>query len=67
MFTVVQHAETQSRAAIRTRTLTFQAEPPAETAGRRRKRQPIDVVLPAGHPLLLTMGEALFVYIQNPR
>jgi hypothetical protein len=68
MFTVVQHAETRSRAAIRTRTLTFEAEPPANAArSGKAKRQPIDVVLPAGQPLLLTLGEALLVYIQPPR
>ena len=68
IFTVVQHAETRSRAAIRTRPLTFEAEAPPESGrGRRTKKQPMDVVLPAGHPLMLTLGDTLRVYIPNAR
>ena len=69
VFTVVQHAESGSRAAIRTRKLAFEAEAPAEPARGRRapKRQPIDVVLPAGHPLVLTLAEPLVVYIPTGR
>lgn len=68
VFTVVQHAETRSRAAIRTRPLTFEAEPPADTPrDRKAKKQPIDVQLPAGHPLLLTLADTLVVYIPAAR
>ena len=69
VFTVVQHAETRSRAAIRTRSLIFEAEPPAEPARGRRpsKKQPIDVVLPAGHSLMLTLADTLVVHIPVSR
>jgi hypothetical protein len=69
VFTVVQHAETRSRAAIRTRPLTFEAEdPPASGRGQRSpKKQPIDLVLPSGNPLLLTLADSLVVHIPAPR
>ncbi len=69
VFTVVLHADTQSRAAIRTRPLAFEAAAPAETAAGKRtpKKQPIDLVLPAGHPLLLTLADPLVVYIPTAR
>jgi hypothetical protein len=69
IFTVVQHAETRSRAAIRTRTLTIDADPPAAgpTGRRPSKPQPIDVVLNAGHPLTLTLSEPLLVYVAPAR
>lgn len=68
VFTVVQHADTRSRAAIRTRPLMFEAEAPAETArGRKAKKQPIDVVLPAGHHLMLTLADTLVVHIPHAR
>ena len=69
VFTVVQHAETRSRAAIRTRPLMFEAEPPADTARGKRtsKKQPIDVALPAGHPLMPALSDTLLVYIPNAR
>ena len=68
VFTVVQHAETRSRAAIRTRPLRFEADLPEQTpGGRKPKRQPIDVVLPAGHPLMPTLSDALLVYLPVAR
>ena len=69
VFTVVQHAETGSRAAIRTRAAAFIAEAPAGpgAAKRTKKPQPIDVTLPAGHPLVLTLAESLLVYIRPAR
>ena len=69
VFTVVQHADTRSRAAIRTRPLTFEAELPADTARGKRtpKKQPIDVVLAAGHSLMLTLADTLVVYIPTGR
>jgi len=69
VFTVVQHAQTRSRAAIRTRPLTFEAEAPPENEGGKRtpKKQPINLVLPAGHPLLLTLTDPLVVYIPPAR
>jgi hypothetical protein len=69
VFTVVQHAQTQSRAAIRTRPLMFEAEVPPETGREKRtpKKQPIDLVLPAGAPLLLTLADTLVVYIPPAR
>jgi hypothetical protein len=69
VFTVVQHAQTQSRAAIRTRPMMFEAEtPPEDGRGKRTpKKQPIDLVLPAGNPLLLTLSDTLVVYIPPAR
>jgi hypothetical protein len=69
VFTVVQHAQTRSRAAIRTRPLMFEAEVPPETGREKRtpKKQPIDLVLPAGAPLLLTLADTLVVYIPPAR
>jgi hypothetical protein len=68
-FTVVQHADTRSRAAIRTRPSSFEAEPPPEPARGRRpsKKQPIDVVVPAGHALMLTLADTLVVYVPTSR
>ena len=68
VFTVVLHADTGSRAAIRTRPLAFEAAAPPETAGGKRpKKQPIDLVLPSGHPLLLTLADPLVVFIPTAR
>jgi hypothetical protein len=69
VFTVVQHAETRSRAAIRTRPMTFEAELPPDTGRGRKapKKQPIDVQLPAGHSLLLTLADTLVVHIPTAR
>jgi len=68
MFTVVQHAETRSRAAIQSRPLTFEAQMPAENAVVRAvKRQPIDVTLPAGHPIAVVLSEPLLVYLPTAR
>jgi len=69
VFTVVQHAQTQSRAAIRTRPMMFEAEtPPEDGRGKRTpKKQPIDLVLPAGNPLLLALSDTLVVYIPPAR
>jgi hypothetical protein len=64
-FAVVQHAHTRSRAAIRTLTVTIAAEDPeAPPQSRRRSRaQPVDLALPAGHMLVLTLADPLIVYI----
>jgi len=68
MFTVVQHADTHSRAAIETRALAFVAEaPPENGVVRAVKRQPIDVVLEAGRPIAVVLSEPLLVYLQNSR
>ena len=69
VFTVVQHAQTGSRASIRTRPLLFEAEAPPETGRGKRtaKKQPIDLVLPAGNPLLLTLTDTLVVYLPVTR
>jgi hypothetical protein len=69
VFSVVQHAQTRSRAAIRTRPLAFEAEvPPDAGRGKRTpKKQPIDVVVPSGTPLLLTLADTLVVYIPTAR
>jgi len=69
IFTVVQHAQTGSRASIRTRPLLFEAEAPPETGRGKRtpKKQPIDIVLPAGNPLLLTLTDTLVVYLPTAR
>jgi hypothetical protein len=64
-FAVVQHAVTHSRAAIRTYSLTIEAQRPEGVSDSRRRSsgEPIDVVLPAGHPLLLTLADPLVVFI----
>ena len=64
-FAVVQHAESRSRAPFRTRPTVFEAQAPVETPEARRgaKRQPIDLVLPAGHPLRLTLDAPVVVAI----
>jgi hypothetical protein len=64
-FAVVQHAESRSRAPFRTRPLAFEAQPPVDPPAARRgaKRQPIDLVLPAGHPLRLTLDAPIVVAI----
>lgn len=69
VFTVVQHAETRSRAAIRTRPLAFEADLPADTGrgSKGAKKQPIDVVLPAGHPIAASLAEPLVVAIPTGR
>lgn len=69
VFTVVQHAQSGSRAAIRTRPLMFEAEAPPETGRGKRtaKNQLIDLVLPAGNPLLLTLADTLVVRIPTAR
>ena len=69
VFSVVLHAQTGSRAAIRTRPLTFEAEVPPETGRGKRtaKKQPVDLVLPSGTPLLLTLADTLVVYIPTAR
>lgn len=67
-FAVVQHGETGSRAPFRTQTLSFAADPPEPSATKRApKRQPIDVVLPVGHPLQVTLREPLIVAIPKAR
>lgn len=67
-FNVVQHVETRSRATLRTRTLFFEAEMPAETPGRRNaRRQPVDVVVSVDQVLVLTLAEPLLVYIPVSR
>jgi hypothetical protein len=67
-FAIVQHAVTKSRAAIRTRRITIEAQPPEQPADSRRasKRQPIELMLPAGHPLQLTLADPLVVFIPAP-
>ena len=63
-FAVVQHAVTESRAAIRTLTVTIAAEDPeAPPQSRRRRAEPVDLALPAGHMLVLTLADPLIVYI----
>jgi len=67
-FAVVQHGETGSRAPFRTQTVSIAAEPPAPaTTKRAPKRQPVDVVLPAGYPLDVALREPLIVAIPKAR
>ena len=63
VFAVVQHDESSSRAAIRTRALAFEAQPPVDAAAPKAKVQPIDATVPAGHPLHLILAEPLLVLI----
>ena len=67
-FAVVLHAQTGSRAPFVTRSISVEAQPPAEPAGKRRARaQPIDVRLPAGRPLHVTLAQPLVVAIPKSR
>ena len=68
VFTVVQHAETRSRAAIQTRPLAFEAQAPSDpSAIRAMKRQPIDIDLQAGHPIAVVLSEPLVVFLPTAR
>lgn len=64
-FAVVQHALTKSRAAIKTRRVTIEAQLPQRAADSRRRsrEQPVDLILAAGRPLELTLAEPLLVYL----
>jgi hypothetical protein len=68
-FAVVQHGESGSRASFRTRQIAIEAEPPVPPVKARRapKTPPTDVVLPAGHPLQVTLDEPLVVGIPKAR
>ena len=61
---MIEHAETGSRASIETRIITryaTMADPVA--AGRAAAKRPVDVQLPAGEPLTVTLAEPLIVRI----
>ena len=67
VFSVALHAETRSRATIRTHQVAFEAQTPPELAGTRRAdKTPIDVVVPAGSTLRLTLAAPLVVAIPIP-
>jgi len=68
-FAVVQHAQTGSRAAFVSRSISVEAQPPAEPAGKKRgaRSQPTDVLLAAGHPLHVTLAQPLVVAIPKSR
>jgi hypothetical protein len=68
-FAIARHAESGSRAPFPTQAITIHAQLPAVPAGTRRtsRVQPIDVVLPAGHPLRVTLSEPLVVAIPKGR
>ncbi|HEX4566955.1 MAG TPA: hypothetical protein VH138_10005 [Vicinamibacterales bacterium] len=68
-FAVVQHAQTGSRAAFVSRSISVEAQPPAEPAGKRRgaRPQPTDVLLAAGHQLQVTLAQPLVVAIPKIR
>jgi hypothetical protein len=64
-FAFVQHAETRSRAAIRTLPVTMAAEDSAVApqSAKRPRAQPVHVAPPAGQMLVLTLTDPLIVYI----
>jgi hypothetical protein len=64
-FAVVQHVQTGSRAAFVSQSISVEAQPPAEPAGKGRgaRSQPIDVRLAAGHPLHVTLAQPVIVAI----
>jgi hypothetical protein len=66
-FAVVQHGESGSRASFRTRQIAIEAQPPPVKVRRAPKHPPTDVVLPAGHPLQVTLDEPLVVAIPKAR
>jgi hypothetical protein len=68
-FAVVQHAQTGSRAEFVTRSISVEAQPPAEPTGKRRggRIQPIDVQWAAGRPLQVTLAQPLVVAIPKIR
>jgi hypothetical protein len=63
-FYVIQHAATGSRAPIRSRPIVTEAAAldPA-VVGRSAAKRPVDVQLPAGEPLIVTLAEPLIVRI----
>jgi hypothetical protein len=63
-FYVIQHAETGSRASIATRVLTIDAaSPDPAVVGKSAAKRPVDVQLPAGEAVTLTLAEPLIVRI----
>lgn len=67
-FAVVQHRDTKSRAAIETRAITIEAEPPAVPTAKKRKRQdPVNVELVAGYRVDLILSAPLRVFIPAAR
>lgn len=64
-FAAVQHAGTQSRAAIRTFSITVEAAAPTlvPEGGKPARRQLLDLDLRPGHPLIVTLKDPLQVSI----
>ena len=63
-FKVIEHAETRSRASIETRIITrYATMPDPSVVGRAAAKRPVDLQLPAGEPLTVTLAEPLIVRI----
>lgn len=64
-FSIVEHAETGSRATLNTRTITIEAPRPDESqpAPKKEKRKPVDAAMPAGASFIAVTSEPLLVRI----
>ena len=62
VFTIVEHAETGSRAMVSTRKVRVEAPPPVETAPKRRPKA-VQATLPSGAPFVAMTAEPLVVRI----
>jgi len=68
-FTIVEHADTDSRARIRTREVVFEAALEAKPDGGRMSkpsRKPVEVVIPSGETFVAMLAEPLLVRIPRP-
>lgn len=66
VFSIVEHAHTDSRARIRTREVVFEAAVPARPEGGRSakpSKKPIEVVVAPGEPFVAMLAEPLLVRI----
>jgi hypothetical protein len=61
-FSIVEHAETGSRATLTTRKVVFEAQPP-QTEGRKPSKALVNAVVPAGTAFVAVTSEPLIVRI----
>jgi hypothetical protein len=64
-FSIIEHAETGSRAMVNTRKITIEAPLPAEPQGRRGKGKPkpVEATMKGGAPFVAMTAEPLIVRI----
>ena len=64
VFSIIEHAETDSLARIRSHEVVFEVPvEPAPARGRAPKQKPADVVVPAGETFVAMLAEPLLVRI----